>query len=82
MRVEIKYWDNLRDRSERTWHALLLATADKAFTEPKDRIFALLGALTHGTIPPDYTMHLRVIYTSSDVQCIVTQGAFDILFNS
>ena len=81
MRMDIAYLNALRSQSERNLHDLLLATTDKAFTEPKDRIFALLGASSKGTFSPDYALDTRVIYTSTAVHCIATQGTFDILFS-
>jgi hypothetical protein len=42
MRNDINFLEMLRCHPNRDLHALLSATADKCFTEPKDRIFALL----------------------------------------
>jgi hypothetical protein len=81
MRMDIAYLNALRSQPERNLHDLLLATTDKAFTEPKDRIFALLGASSKGTFSPDYALDTRVIHTSTAVHCIATQGTFDILFS-
>jgi hypothetical protein len=81
MRLDIAHLNALRSRSERNLHDLLLATTDKAFTEPKDRVFALLGALSQDTFSPNYALDLRVIYTSTAVHCVSTQCAFDILFS-
>jgi hypothetical protein len=81
MRNDIDYLEALRCQPEQNLHALLLATADKSFTEPKDRIFALLGVLPHDTISLDYSLDLRVIYTSTAIHCISAQGTFDIMFS-
>jgi hypothetical protein len=81
MREETIWLHWLRGRTERNLHALLLATTDKAFAEPKDRIFALLGASSPGTISLDYGLDLRNIYALTAIHCITTQGTFDILFS-
>jgi hypothetical protein len=81
MRKEIQYLDRLRVDARRSLHALLLATADKGYTEPKDRIFALLGALPQDSLTLDYTLGMRVISMSAAVHCMTTQGNFDILFS-
>jgi hypothetical protein len=81
MRMDITHLHALRGQSERNLHVLLLATIDKGFTEPKDRILALLGALPKGALSLDYGLDLRVIYTSAAMHCIATQHTFDILFS-
>jgi hypothetical protein len=81
MRKEIQYLDRLRADHARSLHALLLATADKGFTEPKDRIFALLGALPQDSLTLDYTLDIRVISVSAAVHCMTVQGNFDVLFS-
>jgi hypothetical protein len=81
MRNDINYLEMLRCHPNRDLHALLSATADKCFTEPKDRIFALLGALPQGIISLDYSLDVQVIHTLITLHCIATQGAFDILFS-
>jgi hypothetical protein len=81
LHMGITYLDKLLGGSEPSLHALLWATIDKAFTEPKDRILALLGALPKGTMSLDYSMDVRVIYTLAATHCIATQGTFDILFS-
>ena len=81
MRMGIIHLHALRGQSERNLHVLLLATIDKGFTEPKDRILALLGALPKGALSLDYGLDLRVIYTSAAMHCIATQHTFDILFS-
>jgi hypothetical protein len=78
---DIIYLDSLRNQRERSLHALLLATINKAFTEPKDRIFALLGALPRRTLSLDYSMDERVNNALAAMYCIATQGTFDILFS-
>jgi hypothetical protein len=82
--TDISDLNKLRGRpepSEPSLHALLWATIDKAFTEPKDRMIALLGALPPGSMSLDYSMDVRVIYTLAATHCIATQGTFDILFS-
>ena len=81
MRMDITQLDALRGQPERNLHVLLLATIDKGFTEPKDRILALLGALSQGALSLDYGLGIRVIYTPAAIHCIATQGTFDILFS-
>jgi hypothetical protein len=81
MRLEIEYLDMLCCQPNRNLHALLLATTDKAVTEPKDRIFALLGALPQRTLSLDYSLDKRVRDALTVMHCIATQGTFDILFS-
>jgi hypothetical protein len=78
---DIGYLESLRGQPKRSLHALLLATVDKGFTNPKDRILALLGALPQETISLDYSMVPRAIYTSTATHCIATQATFEILFS-
>jgi hypothetical protein len=80
-RLEITNLNALCDRSRRDLHTLLMASTEKGFAEPKDRVFALLGALPQRTISLDYALDTRVIYASTAVHCIATQGTFDILFS-
>ena len=81
MRVEITRLDAIRCQSERNLHALLWATIGKGFTEPKDRILALLGALSQGALSLDYGLDILVIFASAAIHCIATQNTFAILFS-
>jgi hypothetical protein len=81
MRMDITHLNLLRDQPIRNLHVLLLATTDKGFTEPRDRIFALLGALPQQAISPDYSLDMRITHTSVAMHCIATQCTYDILFS-
>jgi hypothetical protein len=81
MRIDILYLNALRCQAAPNLHALLVATTDKAFTDPKDRIFALLGALSQPTLSLDYALDSRVINALTAIHCVTTQGSFDIFFS-
>jgi len=73
--------EQLRHQTSRDMHGLLLATAEKAFTEPKDRVLALIGALQHTSFPLHYALDLRVINALTAIHCIAEEDTFDILFS-
>jgi len=81
MRLDIIYLEALRRQTNPGLHALLEATTAKAFTEPKDRIFALLGLSSPRASSLDYALDSRIINALATIHCVTTQGNFDILFS-